>query len=212
MYLFSFVFLLLAFGFVAGFLLATTKDLQNVSITSLGDVVVSYDELVFDIFVEAFNPGFVSVTVENIELDVFAKTGSLESKGATEKIPIYLNDGDVDYANTVETILLGSVSSFEVPLVFSSGFFNRNHSLSKGSIKLVHPGQNATDPDEDEDHENHKMRDDSDKWRSIIKHPFDLILKGRLKYNLPFFRTKRSVAVTKTVSIDPAAKEFINHY
>lgn len=209
-YLFSFVFLLLTFGFVAGFLLATTKDLQSVSVTSVKDVVVSYDELAFDLYVEAFNPGFMSVLVEHVELDVFAKTEFLKTQSAYNNIPVVIDDGNNDDALTqnipplIETILLGSVTKLEVPLVFESGLFNRNHTLAKGSVKLLHPGQNST-----EEYKNPKLENDSEKWRDIIKHPFDLILKGRLKYELPFFGSKRSVSVTKTISIDPTAKKII---
>lgn len=192
-YFFVLVLLLLVFGFIAGFLLATTKDLQDVHIVSVDDILVSYDELVFDLKVSAFNPGFVSVEVTEIEVDIFARSSHLDDA----YLPAYLDD-----SKSVQTILLGNVAKFETPLQFSGGFFNRNHSLSKGEIKLIHPGQNSTDSGDDSS--NHKLENDSAKWKNIINYPFDLIVRGSLKYTLPFFHTDRSVAVTKTVSVDPA--------
>jgi len=193
-YFFILVLLLLVFGFIAGFLLATTKDLQDVQILSIDDILVSVDELVFDLKVQAFNPGFVTVEVNDVELDIFAKSSHL---GDEFYSPDYLDD-----SKSIQTILLGSVSKFETPLEFTGGFFNRNHSFSKGEIKLVHPGRNSTDNGNDKP--NHKIDNDSDKWRLIINYPFDLIVRGSFKYSLPFFHTDRSVAVTKTISVDPA--------
>lgn len=198
LYFFVLVLLLLVFGFIAGFLLATTKDLQDVNILSIDDILVSYDELVFDLSVRAFNPGFVTVEVSDVELDIFAKSSHL---GNEYFAPDYLDD-----SKTLQTILLGSVTKFETPLEFSGGFFNRNHSLSKGEIKLLQPGAwlNSTDNGDEHSAPNHKTENDSDKWKTIINYPFDLIVRGSFKYSLPFFHTDRSVAVTKTVSIDPA--------
>lgn len=198
-YFFVLVLLLLVFGFIAGFLLATTKDLQDVHILSIDDILVSYDELVFDLKVQAFNPGFVTVEVSDVELDIFAKS----SHGINDfYLPSYLDD-----SKSVQTILLGSVTKFETPLEFSGGFFNRNHSLSKGELKLIHPGRNSTDGGDDSSSPNHKIDNDSDKWKTIINYPFDLIVRGSFKYSLPFFHTDRSVAVTKTISIDPAEEK-----
>ena len=45
--------------------------------------------------------------------------------------------------------------------------------------------------------------DNSKKWEIISSNPFDLIITGVLKYDLPFSRTSRSVVVRKTGYIDP---------
>ena len=60
-----------------GFLLATTKELTNVSINSFENPIVSQDELLFNIIVEAFNPGWFTVSIDEVELDIFAKSGYL---------------------------------------------------------------------------------------------------------------------------------------
>lgn len=194
LYVFTLCLLILMFGFITGFLLATTKDLQHVKLVSVQNALVSYDELIFDIYVQAFNPGFFSVQISNVDIDLFAKTAEI-TDGVYEIE--YL-----DRAKSPETILLGTVSKLERPLEFSGGFFTRNPAFSKGEIKLIHPGQNATDDSPDSD-ENHKIDDESDKWKKIIKSPFELILRGQLKYNLPFFHSERSITVTKSVLVDP---------
>jgi hypothetical protein len=198
MYFLVFVFGLLAFGFIAGFLLATTKELQDVDIQSVDDVLVSYDELVFDLNVQAFNPGFMTIEISDLELDIFAKSSFLDK---TLHLPI-VDNAKSDY----ETILLGTASKFETPLEFPSGLFNRNHSLAKSAVKLLHPGRNYTGID---DKENHKINDDSDKWKSIMEHPFELIIRGTFTYEVPLFGSEKSIPVTKSVAIDPDGETII---
>lgn len=193
---------ILAIGFVLGFLLASTKDLSNVSIVSIENALVTQDELIFSIVVEALNPGWFTVDIEDIELDVFAKSGYLEGPG-TE--------------SSVETVLLGSVTAFESAISFEGGFFQRNLVQQIGEIKLLAPGKNLTSSAmvtrrvrgvkiaQDEDQPKEPLPpDNSEKWAVISKHPFDLILRGVLKYDLPMTSNTKSVVVNKVGYIDPS--------
>lgn len=231
---------ILAVGFVMGFVLASTKELTDVSITAVENPVVSADELVFNIVVQAVNPGWFNVEVADVELDIFAKSGYLE----TDLLK-----------SLVETVLLGTVYSFELPMVFEGGIFNRGPVEQIGLIKMVTPGKNltgvamrTTGPHETkrhsvviEDKTNQKLDKalsdpmeigedpetqpqaphslDSDqinlsslnntepdnlkKWEVIIKNPFDLIIRGVLKYSLPMQSGVKSVVVNRVGYIDP---------
>lgn len=186
---------ILGIGFVLGFLLASTKDLSNISIVSIENALVSQDELVFSIVVEALNPGWFTVTVEDVELDIFAKSG-------------YLNDENSGVS--VETVLLGSVFAFESALNFDGSFFNRELIQQTGEIKLIGPGKNLTGSnDPRKTHSLHNLDEDGEppdnyeKWGIISKHPFDLILRGVLKYNLPMTSNSKSAVVNKVAYIDP---------
>ena len=53
------------------------KDLTDVGITSIENPIVSKDELVFNVVIEAFNPGWFSVDINEVELDLFARSGYL---------------------------------------------------------------------------------------------------------------------------------------
>lgn len=190
------ILLILTVGFILGFLLASTKDLSNISIVSIENALVSQDELVFSIVVEALNPGWFTVTVEDLQLDIFAKTG-------------YLQNGISQ--SSVETVLLGTVFLFESALSFEGSFFNRELIQQKGEIKLIGPGKNFTGSRErvsaagrayrfDEDID---PPDNSEKWAIISKHPFDLILRGVLKYNLPLTSNVKSAVINKVRYVDP---------
>lgn len=194
---------ILSVGFILGFLLASTKDLANVSILGINHATVSQDELVFNVVIEALNPGWFTVSLEELELDIFAKSGYLEQP---------------ETSATVETVLLGTVLNFESALRFEGSFINRQVTQQTGEIKLVGPGKNLTGSqvhrlsssatsilrDGEDPKEPHTPSDNSDKWAIISKHPFDLILRGVIKYNLPWSSNVKSVVVNKMGFIDPS--------
>lgn len=201
MYFFVCISFILSLGFVLGLFLASTKNLSNVSIVSIENPLVSQDELVFSIVVEALNPGWFTISISDLELDIFAKSG-------------YLGEESVE--SSLETVLLGSVLNFESAVNFEGLFFNRKLSRHTGEIKLIGPGKNITGPKLN----THRLDphytpietlknsltqpDNSEKWAVISKHPFDLILRGVLKYNLPLTSAQRTVVVNKVGYVDPS--------
>ncbi|CUM65668.1 uncharacterized protein PRCAT00003316001 [Priceomyces carsonii] len=191
------IMLILSIGFVMGFILASTKDLANVSIVDIEKSIVSQDELIFDIVVEAYNPGWFAVTIEQVELDIFAKSG-------------YLPDSPEAWseANTVETVLLGTVLKLETSMDFEGGFFNRDPISQVGEIRLLSPGRNLTNFMDANDG-NSTEPDNSKKWEIISKNPFDLIVRGILKYNLPLSKNAKSVVVNKVGYINPSSPDTI---
>lgn len=190
---------ILSVGFIMGFLLATNKDLGSVSISKVIRPVVSEDELIFDIAVKAFNPGWFSISIEDVELDIFAKSGYLNTE----------NSG-------VETVLLGTVLQLDSPIEFKGGIINKEPVEHITQIKLMSPGKNLTsivhsqvdinkELSEISINENkEKKPDNSDQWQVISKNPFDLIIRGVLKYHLPLSKDMKSVVVEKVSYIDPS--------
>ncbi|SSD61541.1 uncharacterized protein SCODWIG_03302 [Saccharomycodes ludwigii] len=213
---FSFVIMsLLVVGFVSGFLLASNKDLNDFEIISMDNVLVSLDEIVFDITTQAFNEGMFTISVDTVELDIFA-----ESK--------YISDNfiTIDGApkSMIETILLGTVYKLETPLEFRGGFWKKNYDMSISSVKLKSPGQQDTpsSPDDGDENEGNKtvilrspsgmnLVDDNDsdnkqkygKWKNIIKNEFTLIVRGNVYYKVPFISSEKSVGVQKSTVVYP---------
>lgn len=180
---------LLTLGFISGFLLATNKELHDLEISRLASVLTSTDELVFDIIATAFNPGFFSIQIKDVELDIFAKTSHLNSDGDKKGTPY-------------ETILLGTVKNLETSLQFQGGFFHRNYDISRSSVKLVHPGLVEEDPNREE------LRDSDEddgvsKWKQLIRYEFELIVRGNMYYKVPFFNSQKSIGVQSNVQVDP---------
>lgn len=194
------IFCILGIGFVMGYILATTKELEEVSIMSIESPIVSEDELVFNIVVEAINPGWSTIEIEDVELDIFAKSGYLPDDGD--------DDEETYRSKIVETVLLGTITSLEVPISFAGGLFNKEHEEQVGEIKLFSPGKNLTNIlrllSDKHSHGNGTIPDNSKKWEIISKNPFDLIVRGVLKYNLPLGSKPKLAQVNKVGYIDPS--------
>lgn len=122
----------------------------------------------------------------------------------------------------VETVKLGTILNFESVLNFKGGFLSREPTIQKGGIRLLYPGKNVTAEaklvvnmadikiaasnsiaKESTTSNDTNDNDNSKKWEIISSNPFDLIITGVLKYDLPFSRTSRSVVVRETGYIDP---------
>ncbi|CUS23992.1 LAQU0S13e00870g1_1 [Lachancea quebecensis] len=181
---------LLTLGFISGFLLATNKELHDLQLSKITSVLVSADELVFDVIATAFNPGFFTVEIQRVELDIFAKTSHLDP-----------DDGAL--GTPYETILLGTVENLENSLQFQGGFFRRNYDHSKSSVKLVHPGSVDEEGRDDARPHTEKIEDGLAKWRQLIHYEFDLIVRGNMYYKMPFFNSEKSVGVQCVTLVNP---------
>ncbi|ODV96172.1 hypothetical protein PACTADRAFT_49568 [Pachysolen tannophilus NRRL Y-2460] len=255
---FILILLLLGSGFISGFLLASTKDLQAVRILQVRDVIISEEEFVFNLVFEGFNPGFFSIEIQDVELDIFAKSSHAKDedyyKISTEEDEGYsfASNGVIDMQEQddgqLQTVLLGNIRHFEVPLKFQGGFFTRQKVVVVSEVKIIHP---CSDDDDDDNgpatststsptttttttvnlnptstgSENHPpnppFKDPNNrfginkgktkkppkggekKWVKLSQYPFDLIVRGVLKYNLPILKEYKSLAVNKIVTIDP---------
>lgn len=210
------VIFLLTLGFISGFLLATNKELHKFDIMLIDDVLVSTEELVVDVTASAFNPTFFTITIQDTELDIFAK------------VPHSARDKKESGPPSYTTIMLGTVYSLETPMTFRGGFFNRNCDVSVSSIKLLHPGS-MKESDDRHGIEAHKSmdraynitayqnivadtmdslitmndNDNNNKWKCIIRDKFDLIIRGNMMYNIPFFNTLKTVGIHKQITVDP---------
>lgn len=190
---------LLTIGFILGFLLATNKELQDFNIVLMDNVLSSSDELLFDITVSAFNPGFFAIGLQDVNLDIFAKSAYISKD---------IHASSQQNSPTRETILLGTVYSLETPLKFEGGFIRRNYDVSVSTVKLLDPGSKP-DPPDDDDREKptptavKRSKDDVERWKLLIKHEYELIVRGSMQYKVPFFRNSKSVAVQHSVEVSP---------
>lgn len=185
---------ILGIGFIMGFVLASTKDLAEVSVVLLDNAIVSQDELVFNIVIEAVNPGWFSVGMNGLEVDVFAKSGFLrEAQGGNH---------EETQSESVETVLLGTIYSMDPYISFPGGIFTHSSVPQLGEVKLLNPGKNLTALIVN-GNDNSTDSDNSEKWAVISRNPFDLVVRGVFKYSLPFSTGQRSAVIQKTQYIDP---------
>lgn len=212
---------ILGTGFIMGFVLASAKPLQQVHMSQVFDIVVSDEELAFTFIIEAINPGIFGVSVDQSDLDLFAKSSYLDDE--PEDTPWMMSSSlDGEFADLFEpyepqspdsdskarTMLLGNVEHFDVPLIFEGGILSRRPQKSIGDVRLLNPGRNVTGVDDGKDHNtrfggDYPEDEGQKRWKKLNDHPFDLIVRGVLKYKL-FLGGKQTVSVAKTVRVDPA--------
>lgn len=187
---------LLTVGFILGFLLATNKELQGLNIVIMDNILSSSDELLFDVTVTAFNPGFFAIGVQDVNLDIFAKSSHI-TKGTN-------TNSDSNKSPSQETVLLGTVYCLETSLKFEGGFLKRSYDVSVSTVKLLDPGSKTDAPDDEGKRSGSQQnKDDVAKWKALIQHEYELIVRGSMQYKIPFFRSNKSTAVQSSADVHP---------
>jgi Vacuolar segregation subunit 7 len=215
------LFLILCIG-AGSFVMAVSRPLVDVSIKEIKNVLATEQELMFDLNVRATNPNLFMITVNDLNIDVFAKSAfagtaaewretqsSLLPRGNPRlRRRSQLSNDSVDTADGVDegndpigdpgsdpqTMVLGRIFEFDSPLVFEASPLRRQPMLSLGEIRLTKPG-------------NKTEEGGSARWERVIQHPFQLIVGGAVRYQLPLSSRTRSVSVRSKIMVDPKDAE-----
>lgn len=220
------LFLILCLG-AGTFILALSRPLVEVMIKSIDNVLASEQELVLDLNVRATNPNVFTIVVSDLNVDIFAKSsfaGTSASWRAHESdpeprlhdsrkreilarryqrrwfdwfpAPDGVDEGTdpIDDPEDTQTMVLGRILEFDSPITFEPSPLLRQATVSQGEIRLTQPG-------------NKTEEGGSARWERVIQHPFELIVRGALKYQLPLSSKSRSVSVRARVAVDPKGSE-----
>jgi hypothetical protein len=87
-------------------------------------------------------------------------------------------------------MLLGRIFHFDQALAFEGSPIKRHPHFSVGELRLAHPG-------------NKTEAGGSQRWEEVLKHPFELIIRGVLRYQLPISSRVLSAAVGASVLVHP---------
>lgn len=203
------VMLLLVVSGAIGFMFATSQPLTDVELIAIKSVVAAEQELIFDIEVKAHNPNVVVVTIDQADIEVFAKSphAGTDSDGGWHRPDDhqgsdsrwYSNNGNVhageEFDGPVDekapNMRLGTIGQLDSPLSFEGSFFNHGYSDSTGEVRLRGPGNGTIGGTE--------------RWERILQDEFDLIVKGVLKYSLPLSQHVRSATISGRTTIKPNA-------
>lgn len=97
---------------------------------------------------------------------------------------------DDDLNGDPQTMLLGRIFQFASPLVFEPSPWRQTVSNSTGQLRLAKPG-NKTE-------EGGSLR-----WERVLQHPFELIVRGVVKYQLPLSTRTRSASISSKINVLP---------
>jgi Vacuolar segregation subunit 7 len=206
----------------ASFIMVLSRPLLDVSIKEIKNVLATEQELMLDLNVQATNPNLFAITVSDLNMDIFAKSGFAGSAAQWRQIQsgsltkrkwrarittdpsnnaAYSGDG-IDEGNDPidnpgsdpQTMVLGRIFEFDSPLVFEASPIRRQSMLSLGEIRLTKPG-------------NKTEEGGSARWERVIQHPFELIVGGTVRYQLPLSSRTRSASVRSKFKVDPKDSE-----
>jgi hypothetical protein len=226
-FLFSIMALLVLAG-AGGFIFATTKALTNVHISSVENVLASEQEIMLDLVVRAINPNVMTVTITDMDVNIFAKSPHLgtdkhwrehpnlefsrsawdQRKRRNATAPVQMEDHDDneemrktdgvdegtdpigDPGKDTETMLLGRIFTLDSALVFEGSPVKRHSTKSVGELRLRKPG-------------NETEAGGTERWERVIQHHFELIVRGVLKYQLPFSSRVKTIPIRGNVTVHP---------
>lgn len=217
------VFVLVILGAV-GFLVMSNKPLYNFEVNKIQNVLASEQEIMLDLLVGAINPNVLSVSVTDMDINVFAKSKyvtpikhdppmdekrvsimqrrrdkALSTMGTSwQDEDGHWHDGDGDGVDDgtdpiegdSQTMLLGRIFNFDAPLTFDGSPIKRHVHYSVGELRLGRPG-------------NKTESGGTERWERVMQHPFELILRGVLKYQLPISSRPQRAAIAATVLVHP---------
>ncbi|KAK2065232.1 phospholipid metabolism enzyme regulator [Colletotrichum caudatum] len=196
--------LLLVITGAIGFMFATSQPLTDIQLVSIKNVLTSDPELMFDMTVKAHNPNIVVVSIDQANLEIFAKSPRAGTDSDWWRRPHGGNEGDLQGPemhirddppddppddDTAPNMRLGTITEFDSPLSFEGSFFNKGVSASTGTMRLHLPGNHSAGG--------------SERWGRIIQDEFDLIVKGVVRYSLPLSQRVRSAPISGRTTVKP---------
>ncbi|KAL1954582.1 hypothetical protein VTO42DRAFT_917 [Malbranchea cinnamomea] len=95
-----------------------------------------------------------------------------------------------DPAGDPQTMLLGRIFHFSSPLTFEASPWKHEPSHSIGQVRLMKPG-------------NRTEEGGSARWERVLQHPFDLIVRGIVKYQLPLGSRAHSASISSSIRVLP---------
>ena len=220
-------------------LVMSNRPLQDVCVRRIQNVLASEQEIMLDLYVGAVNPNALSITVMDMDMNVFAKSSHVGSEldppahdhsgsavgrmrqrrgSGVERVPAkagnpnpwqdmsghwhapedgvdrgtdpFPPDDDGDLEKDAQTMLLGRITHFDQALAFEGSPIKRHQHFSIGELRLSRPG-------------NKTEAGGSERWERTLLHPFELIVRGVLKYQLPVSMRLQSVSVSASVIVHP---------
>lgn len=203
-----------------GLLVMFNKPLTNFHVDKIQNVLASEQEIMLDLLVGAVNPNILSVTVTDMDVNIFAKSkyvnpigrddGTLPTTAQRRRLAASSEAGGTPWQDEhghwhagsgvdkgtdpiegdSQTMLLGRILHFDQALCFEGSPLKRHVHYSLGELRLGHPG-------------NKTESGGSERWERVIQYPFELILRGVLRYQLPMSNRQQTAAIGASVVVHP---------
>jgi hypothetical protein len=203
-----------------GLLVMFNKPLTNFHVDKIQNVLASEQEIMLDLLVGAVNPNILSVTVADMDVNIFAKSkyvnpigkpdGTLPATAQRRRLNADGEAGGTPWQDEhghwhagsgvdkgtdpiegdSQTMLLGRILHFDSALCFEGSPIKRHTHYSLGELRLEYPG-------------NKTESGGSERWERVLQYPFELILRGVLRYQLPMSNRRETATIGASVIVHP---------
>ncbi|PGH06675.1 hypothetical protein AJ79_06459 [Helicocarpus griseus UAMH5409] len=233
------VFLFILIGGATTVVVGLMKPLTGVYVEKIQNVLASEQEIMFGLQVQAVNPNLMTLTINDMDVNIFAKSRFVGSESlwrdshpppdllprikdsrirarlanAVKQGAASINDTSLvsslqpparttdgidegtdpifdDPTGDPQTMLLGRIFHFDSPLTFEASPWKHEPSSSVGEVRLAKPG-------------NKTEEGGTARWERVLQHPFELIVRGVVKYQLPLTSHMRSASISSKVTVVP---------
>ncbi|KAI8996880.1 pyridoxamine 5'-phosphate oxidase-domain-containing protein [Pilobolus umbonatus] len=173
----------LSFAIISLVIVFLTRPLEAVEVVSVSNVLGTQKQLIFDLNVKASNPNLWKIPIIQSTLSLFA---------ASHYVPTLMSNTSSYVHMGKKQEYLGTVKLLEDPLLFdASSLFSNRLSVSTSQIQIKSPGSTKDDSTGNE------------RWSLIIRYPYELTIRGILKYHLLPWDKGHSVRVCKDIQVNP---------
>ncbi|CAI4215098.1 unnamed protein product [Parascedosporium putredinis] len=173
------------------FMFATSQPLTSIELTGIHNVIASEPELMFDLTVKAHNPNIVVVTIDNANLEIFAKSIHAGSDSEWWKYPNGPPDPGHEGGRGKDDhgVHISDDPPPTCPTTMPHQTCVSGMSSSTGAMRLHLPGNQTAGG--------------SERWNRILQDEFDLVIKGIVKYNLPLSQKTRTASISGRTTVKP---------
>ena len=214
---------------IAVILFLCSKPLLEVHIKNIQNVLASEQEIMLDLHVHAVNPNIIAVQVNNLDINIFAKskhvgTNALWRSGqlhAADKQSSRMNDlGDDDVMKSRHKTSLHEhyhisdgvdegTDPIEDPETDSQTMllgriFEFDSPLIFEPSPIRHHSLSSVGEVRLAKPGNRTEEGGTERWEKVILHDFELIVRGVIRYSLPVSSRTRSASIGGSVIVSPS--------
>ena len=209
-----------------------SKSLYDVQVHEIRHVLASEQELMLDLHVKAVNPNLIAVQVNNLDVNLFAKSRYVGTNAVWRSRPNVrpdqgISDAEASEPNFAPTYLhqprsepeynvLDNVDEGTDPIddpeadtqtMFLGRIFEFDSPLIFEASPIRHQLFSATGGLRLAQPGNKSEEGGTRRWERVMHHDFELIIRGVLRYSTPITWRPRSASISGSVLVHPGGDD-----
>ena len=206
----------------AAFVIALTKPLLDVNVLHLQNVLASEQEIMLDLDVQAINPNLFTLTVSDMNVDIFAKSGYVKGTAMSNtetgslivsgKRTFAKNRINGDEAAGTASSSNGGVDEGTDPIEDPEAdprtmLLGRVYEFDSPLVFEASPfrrrAASSVGQIRLQKPGNKTEQGGTERWERVLQHTFELTVRGTIKYQLPLSSRFQSAQIQSSISVRP---------